>query len=288
MAQFEIIDDFTFEVCLLPREKALAFCDYLNSKGTKAKVKECYSGHFGVYVTNSFDLTRAKQELLSYAQSPYSRAFTEASWAKGRTVKSEKYLRQGLIPFAFSLSSLTTIIELICVLVYLLSFGFKDYIYAYLALSRLDTFSVSQPLNYIKLITPVFVHFTILHIAFNLVMFEALARPIERELGRVKLFSLCLGIAVVSNILQYVFMTGYGVFGGLSGVVYGLIGYMGILSRRENLPKGLFIPKGLLAVSIVFIAFGFFMSGIANLCHLGGVLVGIILGYIDLKKKKFP
>ncbi len=39
MAQFEIIDEYTYEVCLLPKEKALAFVDYLQSIGINAKAK---------------------------------------------------------------------------------------------------------------------------------------------------------------------------------------------------------------------------------------------------------
>ena len=44
MAQFEIVDDFTYEVCLLPKEKALGFVDYLASIGIKAKAKESMTG----------------------------------------------------------------------------------------------------------------------------------------------------------------------------------------------------------------------------------------------------
>ena len=40
MAQFEIIDEYTYEVCLLPKEKALAFVDYLRSIGINAKAKD--------------------------------------------------------------------------------------------------------------------------------------------------------------------------------------------------------------------------------------------------------
>lgn len=51
MAQFEIVDDFTYEVCLLPKEKALGFVDYLASIGIKAKAKESMnSGRCTVYV----------------------------------------------------------------------------------------------------------------------------------------------------------------------------------------------------------------------------------------------
>ena len=71
MAQFEIVDDFTYEVCLLPKEKALSFVDYLASIGIKAKAKESMTGRCTVYVTNSFDMSRAKREVLRYANSPF-------------------------------------------------------------------------------------------------------------------------------------------------------------------------------------------------------------------------
>ena len=40
MAQFEIVDDFTYEVCLLPKEKALGFVDYLAKPFNKEQMKE--------------------------------------------------------------------------------------------------------------------------------------------------------------------------------------------------------------------------------------------------------
>ena len=123
-----------------------------------------------------------------------------------------------------------------------------------------------------------------MHIAFNLVMFEAMARPIERFFGKSKLFSLVVSIGLLSNVLQYCFIDGNTVFGGLSGVVYGVIAYCALVSKSENVPDGFFIPKGLLAVSIIFIGLGFIFSGIANLCHLGGLVVGLVWGLVDLKK----
>ena len=119
-------------------------------------------------------------------------------------------------------------------------------------------------------------------------MFEAFARPIERHFGAWKLGYIILTIALVSNILQFIFLQsglgGNAIFGGLSGVVYGVIGYMGVLSRRHDLPGDLRLPPGLLLVSIIFIGIGFFLSGIANICHLGGLLVGMALALVDFKR----
>ena len=89
MAQFEIVDDFTYEVCLLPKEKALVFVDYLASIGIKAKAKESMTGRCTVYVTNSFDMSRAKREVLRYANSPFDSKYTKASWDQGKTINRE-------------------------------------------------------------------------------------------------------------------------------------------------------------------------------------------------------
>ena len=123
MAQFEIVDDFTYEVCLLPKEKALGFVDYLASIGIKAKAKESMTGRCTVFVTNSFDMSRAKREVLKYANSPFDAKFTQASWNKGKTIRREKRLNVGMLfPLFFDISSITTLVEIICIAVYVLSF----------------------------------------------------------------------------------------------------------------------------------------------------------------------
>ena len=91
--------------------------------------------------------------------------------------------------------------------------------------------------DYYKLFTPALVHFSLMHIAFNLIMFEALGRPIENTFGSVKMFSLVVGIAAISNVFQYIFTSDQAVFGGLSGVVYGLIGYSAVISLMKKAPS---------------------------------------------------
>lgn len=286
MAEFEIIDEYSYEVCLLPREKAFGFADYLNSIGIKAKAKLSYADRYTVFVTDSIYVSRAKQELLRFANSPYDKAFTKASWEQGKTVKREKTISSSLLfPMTFDIKSLTTIVEIICIALYLLSLVNDDFVVNTFALSRQEHFS--DIFSFYKLLTPTFVHFSFMHIAFNLVMFEAMARPIEKTFGIPKLFTLFISIALLSNVLQYSFLADeFTVFGGLSGVVYGVIGYSGVLSRRKDLPRSFNVPNGLLAVSVIFVLFGFMISGIANLCHLGGLIVGVLWGLYDLKNRK--
>ncbi len=286
MAEFEIVDDFTYEICLLPKEKAFGFCDYLNSIGLRAKVKEKFSGHFALYATNAIDAAKAKRELLKYADSPYDRGFTRASWEKGATMKKEREVKSFFyLPFALNLRSVTTVVEILCVALYLISLFDEAFVVDTFALSRQEKFY--NVIHYYKLLSAAFVHFGILHIAFNLVMFEALARPIEKITGSVKLFTLVVSIALLSNTLQYCFMPSeYGYFGGLSGVVYGVIGYCGVMAYNTNSSIGYVAPRGLLSVSVIFILFGFLIDGMANFCHLGGLIVGGLWGLYELNRKR--
>ncbi len=285
MAEFQVIDEYPFEVCLLPREKALTFADYLNSIGIRAVARSRdESPAWAVAVANESDVSRAKIELVKYAGSPYDQKYTQASWTSGRYQKAEKRLSGGILA-SWNPLTMTSVIELICVLFYLAMFVSERSVVEWFSLTR--AMGDLTPENYYRLLTPVFLHFNIVHIAFNLVMWEALARPLERTLGLGKLFSLFIAVALMSNVLQYMVLDGNGTFGGLSGVVYGVIGYMGLISRRSDCPQSLQFPQGLLAVSAVFIVFGFFVSGIANFCHLGGLLVGLAWGFLDYKRPIF-
>ena len=76
--------------------------------------------------------------------------------------------------------------------------------------------------QYWRLVTPVFLHFGWLHIAFNCLWLWELGGRVERVMGHVNMLLLFLAIAVVSNVCQFVF-GGAGLFGGMSGVVYGLM-----------------------------------------------------------------
>lgn len=293
MAQFKEIDDinFPYEIgALKERSLALTFADYLNSIGIKATAKPGFGASYSIYVANEADISKAKLELLRYGNNPFAKAYNQAAWSRGRSVKKEKTMGGGFLSFSmgtyqWTLFSLTSLIEVICLALYLVMLvpDFNDLMIR--ALGWLGMGQVTEGFELYRVITPIFLHFGIFHIAFNLVMFEAFGRPIERHFGAFKLGYIVISIAIVSNILQMIFTPNGAVFGGMSGVVYGLIGYMGILSFRQDLPEDLRLPQGLLLVSIIFIGIGFFFSGIANLCHVGGMVLGIALGFLDYKRK---
>ena len=130
-----------------------------------------------------------------------------------------------------------------------------------------------------RLFTPALLHFGIFHIVFNLMWVWELGRAIEFRQGALRLLVVIACAALSSNLAQY-FISGP-VFGGMSGVVYGLFGYVWIQGRCNrrfggrlnppivNLMLGWFVLcwSGLLEV--------FFNLSVANTAHTMGLAVGI-------------
>ena len=136
-----------------------------------------------------------------------------------------------------------------------------------------------------RLITPIFVHFGLMHFAFNGLWLCLLGARIERLLGSVHLLLLVLLSALVSNMGQFVW-TGSVAFGGMSGVIYALLGYIWI--RHLLAPDPLLaLPKELIGFMLFWLLFcmtgvlDFLLGvGIANAAHFSGLVVGMLLGLI--------
>ena len=137
--------------------------------------------------------------------------------------------------------------------------------------------------EYWRLVTPVFLHFGLFHLAFNGLWTWELGQRIEPFVGSLHTLVIVLLMAVASNLGQYLW-GGPSLFGGMSGVVYGLLGYVWIRHKVSPRPQ-LAIPPGLLGFRLFWLLLGMsgiidlLMSGsIANAAHAVGLVTGMILG----------
>lgn len=139
--------------------------------------------------------------------------------------------------------------------------------------------------QYWRLITPAFIHFGWLHIVFNSLWLWELGRQIEKVMGHLNMFMLFLLIAAVSNTSQFVF-GGDGLFGGMSGVVYGLLGFSWVAPQLQ--PAWPIQPSrsimlfmvGWLVVCMSGLVEELGFGAIANAAHLGGLICGGVVGVI--------
>ncbi len=139
--------------------------------------------------------------------------------------------------------------------------------------------------QYWRLVTPIFLHFGWLHIAFNCLWLWELGRRIESEMGHFNTLMLCLVIAVVSNVSQFVY-GGPGLFGGMSGVVYGLLGFAWVAPILQPAwpiqPRGsiMLFMVGWLVLCLVGVVETLGFGSIANAAHVGGLVCGALLGLV--------
>lgn len=134
-----------------------------------------------------------------------------------------------------------------------------------------------------RLLTPMFLHFSIAHIAFNLLNMLTLGKVIERRIGSLDYLAGTLVVSLVSNLTQY-FIGGSVAFGGMSGVVYGLFGYVWLRARVDR-TFGLAMPNQTILIALAWFVLCFTNFGgalpIANWAHTGGLALGCLWGVID-------
>lgn len=145
-----------------------------------------------------------------------------------------------------------------------------------------------------RVITPAFVHFGLLHLGFNMIMLFSFGRQIEGRLGTARLGLLMLVIAVVSNLAQALApeeLGGGPFFGGMSGVVYGLLGYLWIKTLYQP-ESGLFVAQSTFVLLMIWMFLGFVgvlnMGGmsIANWAHGAGLVMGLVIAYLPLFRRR--
>ena len=136
-----------------------------------------------------------------------------------------------------------------------------------------------------RVVTPIFLHGSILHLVFNMYMLFQLAGPVEDRRGALRLGLLVLVLAVVPNLAQY-FVAGHR-FLGMSGVVYGVFGYSWMKALFE--PRlGIQMRQSTVIVLIVwfFLCFTTLVPHIANAAHAAGLIMGIAIGYVPTMFKQ--
>ena len=137
--------------------------------------------------------------------------------------------------------------------------------------------------EYWRFVTPTFLHFGFLHVLFNCLILWEVGRRIELAKGPLHYLGFILLASVVSNMSQYSMMNN-SIFGGLSGVVYGVIGYIAVYQEFIKHPI-LQFNRATITFFLVWLLLGvfgvidvFIEGSIANAAHVSGLLIGAAFG----------
>ena len=303
----------------LPRERdPRIFADYLLALGIKSRVDDRPEG-WVVWVYDEDHLPRAREEFKAYLDSPddpkYASAGVAAREARRREAQLEKEYRKNVRdvsaqwgPPGLRRRPLTMTLVAITIVVYILqNWSFFDLpIWPTLGdtvHNILGFSSFPDPMNPVelsdpnfwrwfddirhgqvwRLVTPIFLHFSPLHILFNMVWLIDLGTMIEIRRNRRVLGGLVLIIAVASNFGQFFYMGEvnhfFPAFGGMSGVVYGLLGYIWMKGQHEP-EQGMALHPNTISIMLFWLVAC--MTGvlgpIANVAHFVGLVAGVLLG----------
>ncbi|MBI6547729.1 rhomboid family intramembrane serine protease GlpG [Xenorhabdus lircayensis] len=264
---------------------AQAFIDYMATQGIHLAMKPTNEPLLvELWLEDDSQLSLVEQELRHFARDPLNERYQAASWQTGKSSRSFQY-RNNLNWSTLKSQSgpLTISMTAICILVFLwmLIAGTPD-VMNWLAWPNSD-----QYLELWRWVSHALLHFSLPHILFNLVWWWYLGSQVERKIGAGKLLEITIVSAVFSGWAQSLFSGSH--FGGLSGVVYALIGYVW-LTGEISPKRGVSVPRGLIAVSVIWLLvdyFDVFSLNIANAAHVSGLIIGLLMGLWDnLRKQK--
>jgi rhomboid protease GluP len=133
-----------------------------------------------------------------------------------------------------------------------------------------------------RLLTAVFVHLGVIHVAVNLWALWDVGRLVERLLGWWRYAILFVGSGVFGNLISLALQDHQRVSSGASGAIFGLYGaLMAFLWRRRKcivLSEYRWIFGFAVAFSVLMLVMGMVIPSIDNAAHGGGLLAGVVLG----------
>lgn len=262
---------------------AQSLADYLSSRGMHCELTQSEVG-ITVWLADESRSGEAEPEVKRFLKEPYHPRYAEASWQSG-TPNSRIDYSAGhhslTAHFLMQAGPVTLLVMALCTCLYVLQLIGLN---LYASLSFHQDVSQLSGWQIWRFVTPAFLHFSALHLIFNLMWWWYMAGLVERQLGSSKLLTLLLVGAVIPNLLEFL-LSGPD-FGGLSAVVNTLVGYCWIIGRMK--PDGeVKLQDGIFIFMVVWLAIGFsglLGNNLANAAHLSGLAIGLLHGWLDGRK----
>ena len=138
------------------------------------------------------------------------------------------------------------------------------------------------------IVTAMFVHAGFWHIFANMLTLYFFGSYFSRLVGRGRFLLVYFAGGIIGNLLFWALAFPFAVAVGASGAVFALAG--GLMVMQPRLPVIIFpipIPIPLWVAVIGGFLILSFMSGIAWQAHLGGLIVGLIAGFIIRRRERY-
>lgn len=286
----------------LPSEaNASTFSDYLYVQGITNEV-EAENDTWAVWIHSEDELEKAKDMLAGFLGNPTDPKFRKEA-GQARELKLKAAANEAAVDARvldrtkvfrsttpYGVGPLTAVLIGLCLTVHILRIGGYDAnVHRELLMTAIEIENnvpraaggLPEILQgeFWRLFTPALVHGNWLHLLLNLMWLLDLGSMIEGRQSTGRLGLLAVVIAIASNLGQFWFAGPF--FYGMSGVVYGLLGYVWMKGKFDP-SSGLYLHPHTVAMMLIWFAVCFtnVVGPVANVAHAVGLGLGVLWGYL--------
>jgi GlpG protein len=286
----------------LPNEtSASTFSDYLYVQGIANEVESEKDG-WAVWIHSEDEWQKAKEMLATFLGNPsdpkYRKQAAQARQLKTEAAAEEEKAAERILDrtkvfratMPYGVGPLTCVLVGLSLVVQFLNVaGYEERILEELYMTAITVKGSSHEwlpgLREIsqgelwRLFTPVLVHGGWVHLLLNMMWMLDLGSMIEGRQSTGRLGLLVVVMAVVSNLGQFLLFDAR--FCGMSGVVYGLLGYVWVKGKLDP-GSGLFLHPHTVAMMLIWfvLCLTSVIPNIANGAHAVGLALGIVWGFL--------
>jgi len=277
------------------KKQAERFVHFLASQQIEATLRPLQETGYAVWVFDEERVATARQQLETFLatpddprfdgtagpQPPVARRFFQHRTPADRTqyidVRTEIFRRRSLsaVPVTCLFIGISVAVTLLAYVPALAPVLSKLYFSAYFG----KAFPEIRAGQVWRLVTPIFLHGGLLHLLFNMLWLYQLGGQIETHESSRSVAIMMLIFASLCNTAQY--LVSGPLFVGMSGVVYGLLGYIWMMTRFQVGTRYMLSEQ---TVTLMLLWLGLCLVGfiphVANTEHVVGLLLGVVWGFV--------
>lgn len=147
----------------------------------------------------------------------------------------------------------------------------------------MDPLAIAQDHQVERLLTPMFLHASVLHIAFNMLALISFGSAVEGRLGRARFLAVYVVAGLAGNVTSFVLAPPGTISVGASTSLFGLFGAYAVLARQMRADTSQVL--GLIAVNLVLT---FAIPTIDWRGHVGGLVGGTLAALVLVAARRLP
>lgn len=192
-------------------------------------------------------------------------------------VQMKRNKRSFIPKITYTIIGINVLVYIICVLISGNPFEFDN---SLLVSAGANARQLVENGEYYRLITCMFLHGGLIHIACNMYSLYCIGPLVEQVYGKLKYILIYFIAGISGSVLSALFMSYKIISVGASGAIFGLLGAVLVVSIKLRKQIGKNLLLNILSVIVINLIISFTLPNIDYSAHIGGLIGGIITGML--------